>query len=58
MKAVKPYSAEQLGEMSRSDIAHLVGDSEGKKLYTQLTIEKSGDCWHVSVVVNFCIVVH
>ena len=52
MAAVQEYSAAQLGEMSRNDISHLVGDSEGKKLYTQLNIEKSGDCWHVCVVYN------
>jgi hypothetical protein len=50
MDAVKHYSAEQLGDMTKIDISQLVGDREGKKLYTQLTIEKSGDCWHVSKV--------
>ncbi|CAB4009608.1 Hypothetical predicted protein, partial [Paramuricea clavata] len=50
MDAVKHYSAEQLGDMTKNDISHLIGDREGKKLYTQLTIEKSGDCWHQIVV--------
>lgn len=47
MNAVKPYSADELSKLTKTDISHLVGDSEGRKLYTQLTIEKSGDCWQV-----------
>ena len=53
MDAVRYYSAEQLGDMTKHDISHLVGDKEGRKLYTQLTIEKSGDCWHVRNVYSF-----
>ena len=48
MNAVKNYNAEELGDMSKNDISRLVGDKEGKKLFSQLTVEKSGDCWHVS----------
>ncbi|XP_028399597.1 epidermal growth factor receptor kinase substrate 8-like isoform X2 [Dendronephthya gigantea] len=50
MNAVKHYSAEELGDMERNVMLNLVGDKEGKKLYTQLTIEKSGECWHQIVV--------
>ena len=53
MDAVRYYSAEQLGDMTKHDISHLVGDKEGRKLYTQLTIEKSGDCWHVRNIYSF-----
>ena len=48
MNAVKNYNAEELGDMSKNDISRLVGDREGKKLYSQLTVEKSADFWHVS----------
>ena len=48
MNAVKNFNAEELGDMSKNDISRLVGDKEGKKLFSQLTVEKSGDCWHVS----------
>ena len=53
MNAVKDYSAEQLGDMTKNDISHLVGDTEGKKLYTHLSHEKSAEGWHVSKIYWF-----
>ena len=50
MNAVKQFSAEELGDMDKNAMLNLIGDKEGKKLFTQLTIEKSGECWHVSDV--------
>jgi hypothetical protein len=50
MNAVKHYSAEQLGDMTKRDISHLVGPTEGNKLFSHLSDEKSAEGWHVSKV--------
>ena len=48
MSAVSRYNAEELGDMTKNDISDLVGYNEGNKLYTEISNEKSGECWHVS----------
>ena len=50
--AVQLHSAEELSKLSCKDISQLVGDLEGKRLYTQLSIEKYGDFWQVGVLVK------
>ena len=47
MGVVKNMNAEQLGDLSKTEMSHLVGATEGKKLFSQLTVEKAGDSWHV-----------